>query len=166
MSNRPPLGRPSHLPYQAPRSPSGVVGSGLIPPARINHIPPGWSGMGFDEKYDRLDSMTDTVVCRVKVKLQSPKRLSIDEFKDLKGSLLYGRMFKNRIILDLDASQMGWAAFMREVNEWAEMTCGGYYCIDLRTLYFEKVTEAVAFHLRFEGQIEELRVEHPGGPAF
>lgn len=167
--NRPPIGPSVQLPYNAPRSASGTVGpygasgGGRV---RVNAVPIGWQGTGFDDAHDQLDALNNRVLCRVRVKLQSPKRLSVEEFKDLKGSLLYGRMFKNRIVVDLDASQLGAMAFMREIEEWAETTCGGFFCIDRRTLYFEKVTEAVAFHLRFDGQTEDVHVDQPGSPAW
>lgn len=118
---------------------------------------------GFDERFDNLDStMGDrTIRSRVEVKVLNPKKLSPEEFKDLKGSLLYGRMFKNRCILLPTGSQFGTAAFMRDVSTWADDSTSGFFCIDHLTLYFEKSVDAVAFHLRFNGVTEQVTTQTP-----
>ncbi len=116
-------------------------------------------GSGFDDRFDAQNIAEGTVQCQVRVRIHSPKQLTVEEFKDLKGSILYGKMFENRIVLDLTCSDRGSRSFLNDVHEWVADAASGFYCIDALTLYFEKEADAVNFHLRFDGQTEVTTIQ-------
>lgn len=94
--------------------------------------------------------------------LEHPKKLSKEDFYNLRGTALFEQMFRNRSIVTLTGSLDEASHGTKNIMDWLQGFCKSFYFVDTEgpwnvvTVYIEGDPEVVLFKLTFDGEDYEL----------